>query len=160
MQRAHIPVILLLMSCAMPALADEKFTPPECTPLGTVLIATPPRGLDRHARNYLDTLMPKIRKMGKDRLIWIEGNDSTGTATENKLTNSFDLAKNVQQYLTSRNNFNHEIYLSAASDAHSPRKAGTVRIFVCPKQFNEDTIELSRNLTDNKSDGTPSGSDR
>ena len=33
-------------------------------------------------------------------------------------------------------------------------------IFVCPKQFNEDTIELSCNLTESKRDGAPSVSDR
>lgn len=160
MQRAHILSILLLMSCAMPALAEEKITPPECTRLGTVHVANPPKGLDVHARDYLDTLLPKIRKNGRDRLIWIEGNDARGTAAENRLTNSFNLARYVQMYLAPRLNIHQDIYLNAAPDTHSPDKGGTVRIFVCPKQFNEDTIELTRNLTESKSDGTPSITDR
>ncbi len=137
----------------MPTMAEEKFTPPECTQLGTVHVAKPPTGLDEHARNSLDTLMPKLKKVGRDKLIWIEGNDSTGTLSENRLTDSFNLARNVQIYLASRHNVNHDIYLSAApDDPYSPGIAGTVRIFVCPKQFNEDTIELSRNLTDSTRD--------
>ena len=159
MQRVQIPAILLLMSFATPALADERIVPPQCTRLGTVHIAKPHKGLDVHARKSLDTLIPKIRKTGEGKLIWIEGNDSEAT-TENRLTNSFNLARNVQTYLAPRLNFDHDIYLNAALDNNSPDRTGTVRIFICPKQFNEDTIELTRNLTENIDDGALSASGR
>ena len=160
MQRVQIPAILLLMSCAMPALADERIIPPQCTRLGTVHVAKPQKGLDGHARKSLDTLIPKIRKTAEDKLIWVEGSDSTVTATENRLTNSFNLARHVQTYLATRLNFEHDIYLNAAPDNNSPDKTGTVRIFVCPKQFSEDTIELTRNLTESIDDGALSASGR
>lgn len=115
-------------------------------------MTTAGKGLDAKTRNTLDSLVPKLRKLGSDRLLRIEGHDGNGRSLEDTLNRSLLIAKDIQVYLVSRHNINLDVYLATATN---PDKGRSARIYACPKQFVEEIIDLSRNLTDSKRDGAP-----
>lgn len=148
MQRVLVPVVIGLMTCPTVVRSEDRGVMTDCRPVGTVRVTTA-KGLDVRAKKALDAMAPKLRTVGKDRLLRIEGHDGTDRNAEESLSNSLMLAKNVQIYLASRHTIDLDVYLATAADSDKGR---TVRIYVCPKQFVEENLDLPRNITDSKRD--------
>lgn len=163
MQRALTPVVIVvivvivgIMACSSVAQPEDSGVLTNCRQVGTVRVSIA-KGLDAKAKNALDAMSQRLRTVGTDRLLRIEGHDGTGRTPEESLTKSLMLAKNVQLYLASQHALDLDVYLATATD---PGTGRTVRIYACPKQFDVEILDLPRDITDNKREFYPSVSDR
>jgi len=157
MQRSLAPAIIMgLLTCPGVILAEDNDMLPGCKKLGTVSVVRSGQRLDKRTRNEIDALVPAIRKIGAGKMVRIEGYTSVAKGEEERNERSLNISKDVQLYLINSHNITQDLYLATMNDDLSHGKGQKVRIVVCPKQFIEENLDLSRNITDIKRDDYPS----
>lgn len=118
--------------------------------IAVVRVAHFSRGLDRRTKRQLDAIVPRLKKLGPDEMLRIEGYAHAGSTRIGRVKSSFALAEDVQRYLVVKHHLHADLYISALDDKISSSETQSVRIVVYPNAFVEEKVELSRSLTDNR----------
>lgn len=115
---------------------DQQVLPEKYEIIGEAQIKSPSFASDIQAKRKIDALVPKLRKVGKGKVIRIEGRFS-GRDKDEKIKKSLIIAKEVEQYLRVKHKLPLDLYIAAQDDIVDNKSGKSVRILVYSADFSE-----------------------
>ncbi|WP_243373962.1 hypothetical protein [Geotalea sp. SG265] len=133
---------LLVLSLYSQASAEEdKGLPPEESRLvGETIVKSDSFKKDKKAMRTIDAMVPVLKRLGKGKVVRIEGNFAPSLSKDEKVRKSLNLAKEVEQYLRQKHNLPLDLYIAAQDDIVDKRSHRCVRILVLQTEFSEASL--------------------
>lgn len=92
---------------------------------------------DKNAMRRVDAMVPLLRKLGKGKVVRIEGSFAPSLNRAEKVTKSLNLAKEVEQYLRQKHKLPLDLYIATQDDIVDKHSRKSVRILVFQTEFSE-----------------------
>lgn len=147
MKRLCITILLLLIVVSIAsAKEDTGIVPAGCKTIGLIHFNTNDFKIVGHTRREIDALVPKLKKLGKRKLVKIEGRWASEINREEYIANSFYLAKEVRSYLIIKHHLKLDLYIGAMDDTMLATKRHVVRIVLYPNELSEEIIDSTTNM--------------
>lgn len=96
--------------------------------------------LDRHLKDELDRLIPRIKKLGEDSAVLIEAYYPPDKAkkSDDHLRKAYELAEQTQIYLRNKHSLSGGIFISIWSGSVTPGDKPQIRLTSYPRTFFEN----------------------
>lgn len=142
MKRFRIGCFLALMGWSTLAYAQgrNQSLPEGCELIGKISFRTGTLNSDVRAKHNLDALVPKLIKLGKGKVVRVEGYFAPSNSKAEKVKKSLYLAKEVEQYLRIKHRLGLDLYIAAQDDTVDKDNHQYVRILLYPNDFAEIKI--------------------
>lgn len=140
--RSLVICCLLILSCYSHACAEgDKGLPQEESRLvGEAIVKSDSFKKDKKAMRTIDAMVPVLKRLGKGKVVRIEGSFAPSQNKDEKVRKSLNLAKEVEQYLRQKHNLPLDLYIAAQDDIVDRRSHRSVRILVFQTEFSEASL--------------------
>lgn len=140
--------VLIFASIIQNAFAKDVTTgiPPGTEFVGLIQFHSNGYNLDTRARYEIYSLIPKLRKLAKGKIVRIEGHFDSCKNKDEYTLKSLYLAKEVEHYLRVQEGLQFDLYIAAMDDKIYQDNSKIVRIVLYPKEFTVEKIQISRKI--------------
>lgn len=140
-------ILLSLISASIAAAKEDAGSVPTgCKIIGLVHFYTNDYKIVGHTKREIDALVPKLKKLGKRKLVKIEGRWAYDNNREEYIVNSFYLAKEVRLYLLMKHHLRLDLYIGAMDDKILSGNRHVVRIVLYPNELSEEIIDSTSDM--------------
>ena len=138
---APCSLLLVLWISSTFAAQVNDVLPKGCQLVGEATIKAATLAKDKDARRILDAMVPRLKKIGKGKVVRIEGSFAPTSSKAERIHKSLALSKEVEQYFRQKHNLPLDLYLAAQDDIVDKRSRKSVRILVYQTEFSETKLE-------------------
>lgn len=148
MKRLTFNTLLMFLAFASHVSAVEgiRSVPEGCDLVGVVHVNPKGKKVDGQARRELNELIPRLRKLCKDKLIRIEGAYASAKSNDDYVKQSMYIAKEVMQYLRKRNAVENDLFIAAMDDKLVSDGKSVVRIVLYPNNYALEQVDCQREI--------------
>lgn len=132
-------IVSIWISSALAAQVSDL--PEGCQLIGETSIKANTLLKDKEAMKKIDAMVPILQKIGKGKVVRIEGSFAPTSGKAERVDKSLALSKEVERYLRQKHNLPLDLYLAAQDDIVDKRSRKSVRILVYQTEFSETKIE-------------------
>lgn len=141
MRAAFICCLMLVCWLSSTLAAQVNALPEGGHLIGEVTIKANTLAKDKDAMRKIDAMVPALKKIGKGKVVRIEGSFAPTSSKAERVDKSLGLSKEVEQYLRLKHNLPLDLYLAAQDDIVDRRSRKSVRVLVYQTEFSETKLD-------------------
>jgi hypothetical protein len=133
-------LVIIGLQCPGFATEDKSLLPEGAQLVGEAIVQSSTFKSDRKAMRSIDAMVPTLKRLGKGKVVRIEGCYAPSQSKEEKVRKSLNLAQEVEQYLRRKHNLPFDLYIATQDDIVEKRSHRSVRILVYQTEFSEVSL--------------------